>query len=78
MFDFTTLFTLTIFVLMVLFLLWRPHGVNESIPPTICAIFIFLAGIVPLSDIFKILGIVSGSNHQASQSPSLRSASRVA
>ena len=62
MFDFTTLFTLTIFVLMVLFLLWRPYGVNESIPPTICAIFIFLAGIAPLSDIFKILGIVSGAS----------------
>nr|WP_235838716.1 ArsB/NhaD family transporter [Desulfosporosinus metallidurans] len=47
---------------MVLFLLWKPHGVNESIPPSICAIFIFLAGIVPLSDIFKILGIVSGAS----------------
>lgn len=47
---------------MILFLLWRPHGINESIPPTISAIFIFLAGIVPLSDIFKILGIVSGAS----------------
>ncbi|MDR3587242.1 MAG: ArsB/NhaD family transporter [Desulfosporosinus sp.] len=47
---------------MSLFLLWRPHGLNESIPPTICALFIFLAGIVPLSDIFKIMGIVSGAS----------------
>ncbi len=47
---------------MVLFLLWRPHGINESIPPTISAVFILLAGIVPLSDVFKILGIVSGAS----------------
>lgn len=62
MLDFTTLYTLTIFSLMVLFLLWRPHGINESIPTTISAVFIFLAGIVPLSDLFKILGIVSGAS----------------
>lgn len=62
MFDFPNLYTLTVFLLMVLFLIWRPHGINESIPPTIGAIFIFLAGIVPLSDIFKILGIVSGAS----------------
>lgn len=62
MFDFTTLYTLTVFSLMVLFLLWRTHGINESIPTAISALFIFLAGIVPLSDIFKILGIVSGAS----------------
>jgi len=62
MFDFTTLYTLVVFSLMVLFLLWRPHGINESIPPTISAVFIFLAGIVPLSDLSKILGIVSGAS----------------
>jgi len=62
MFDFTTLYTLTVFFLMVLFLLWRPHGINESIPPTISALFIFFAGIVPVSDIFKILGIVNGAS----------------
>ena len=62
MFDFTNLYTLTVFFLMVLFLVWRPRGINESIPPTISAILIFLAGIVPLSDIFRILGIVSGAS----------------
>jgi len=61
MYDFSAPYTLTIFFLMVLFLIWRPRGINESIPPAISAIFIFLAGIVPLSDIFKILGIVSGA-----------------
>ncbi|MHB8125007.1 MAG: arsenic transporter [Desulfitobacteriaceae bacterium] len=62
MFEITTLYTLILFFLMVLFLIWRPHGINESIPPTISAIFIFLAGIVPLSDVVKILGIVSGAS----------------
>ncbi|MGI6120670.1 MAG: ArsB/NhaD family transporter [Desulfosporosinus sp.] len=62
MFDFETLYTLTFFSLMVLFLLWRPHGLNEAIPPTIGAIFIFIAGIVPLSDVFEIFGIVSGAS----------------
>jgi len=62
MLDFTTLYTLTIFSLMVLFLFWRPHGINEAIPPTISAILIFSAGIVPLTDIFKILGFVSGAS----------------
>lgn len=60
--DFPTLYTLSLFLLMVLFLIWRPRGINEAIPPTISAIFIFLAGIVPLSDIFEILGIVSGAS----------------
>ncbi|HBP64514.1 MAG TPA: arsenic transporter [Desulfosporosinus sp.] len=62
MFDFATLYTLTIFSLMVLFLFWRPHGINESIPPTISALLIFFAGIVPLSDISIILGFVSGAS----------------
>jgi arsenical pump membrane protein len=61
MFEFTTVYTLILFFLMVMFLIWRPYGFNESIPPAISAIFIFLAGIVPLSDIFKITGIVSGA-----------------
>ncbi len=61
MLDFPTLYTLTVFFLMVMFLIWRPHGINESIPPAISAIFIFLGGIVPLSNIFEILGIVSGA-----------------
>lgn len=60
--DFATQYTLIIFFLMVLFLIWRPRGISEAIPPTISAILIFLAGIVPLSDITKILGIVSGAS----------------
>ncbi|NLI93856.1 MAG: arsenic transporter [Peptococcaceae bacterium] len=62
MFDFSVIYALTVFSLMVLFLIWKPRGINESIPTTISAILIFLAGIVPLSDIFKMLGIVSGAS----------------
>jgi len=49
MVDFITLYTVTLFLLMVVFLLWRPYGINESIPPIISAILIFLAGIVPMN-----------------------------
>lgn len=62
MIDTTLLYTLSIFILMVLFLIWRPHGINESIPPTISAILIVLAGIVPVGDLSKIRGIVSGAS----------------
>lgn len=61
MFEFANMYTLTVFFLMVLFLIWRPRGINESLPPTASAILIFLAGIVPLSDIYEIFGIVSGA-----------------
>ena len=62
MLDFSTLYTLTVFLLMVIFLIWRPHGINEAIPTAIGAVLIFVAGIVPLHDIIKILGIVSGAS----------------
>lgn len=61
MFEFANMYTLSVFFLMVLFLVWRPRGINESIPPAVSAILIFLAGIVPLSDIYEIFGIVSGA-----------------
>lgn len=60
MFEFANMYTLTVFFLMVLFLIWRPRGINESLPPTVSAILILLAGIVPLSGVWEILGIVSG------------------
>lgn len=61
MFEFANMYTLSVFFLMVLFLVWRPRGINESLPPAVSAILIFLAGIVPLSDIYEIFGIVSGA-----------------
>jgi arsenical pump membrane protein len=57
-----TLLMLSIFAVTVLFIIWRPRGMNESVPTSLAALCIFLLGIVPLGDIFKILGIVSGAS----------------
>lgn len=54
--------TLTIFICTVLFLIWRPRGLNESIPTVIGAIGIFLIGTVSISDIHTIWGIVTGAS----------------
>lgn len=54
--------TLTVFLLTVLFIIWRPRGMNEVIPTTIAATFMFLSGIVPLKDVYQIAGIVSGAS----------------
>lgn len=56
-------FSLTIiaFAITVLFILWRPFGINESLPTILGAAILFLAGIVPLLDIWGILGMISGA-----------------
>ncbi|NLI14058.1 arsenic transporter [Pelotomaculum propionicicum] len=53
---------LTIFLATVLFLLWRPRGLNEYIPTTIGALFIYSLGIVNLTDIINIEGTVMGAS----------------
>lgn len=50
-----------LFALTVLFIMWRPLGINEAVPSAIAACVIFLFGIVPLADIFNIVNIVSGA-----------------
>ncbi|MGG4166057.1 arsenic transporter [Rossellomorea vietnamensis] len=52
----TVTFSLTIIVM-----LWRPFGINETIPTSIGAALVLLLGIVPFSDVFKIVDIVSGA-----------------
>ncbi|WP_459911199.1 arsenic transporter [Desulfotomaculum defluvii] len=54
--------TLTVFIVTVLFLIWRPLGINESIPTAIGALCIFLIGTVNISDIHHILQIVTGAS----------------
>jgi len=53
---------LTIFLLTVLLLLWRPRGINECIPTGIGAICIYLLGIVSLADISNIAATVTGAS----------------
>lgn len=61
MFDLNIAFALIVFALTVVFIMWRPYGVNEAIPTAIGATLMFLAGIVPLSDVFLIFEMVSGA-----------------
>lgn len=49
-----------VFSLTILFMLWRPYGINETIPTTIGAGIILLTGIVSWSDVFNIFDIVRG------------------
>ncbi|MFC4765822.1 arsenic transporter [Effusibacillus consociatus] len=62
MFDVTAVLTLIIFALTVLFIMWRPHGINETISTTVGAALILLLGVVPFSDVYRILGIVNGAS----------------
>jgi arsenical pump membrane protein len=52
------LFTLILSMLTVLFIIWRPKGTNEAVPTSIGTICIFVAGVVPLTDIYRIVEIV--------------------
>lgn len=59
--DMQLTLTILVFALTVLFILWRPFGINESIPTILGAAILFLAGIVPLMDIWGIFGMISGA-----------------
>jgi arsenical pump membrane protein len=54
-------FMTIIFSLTIIVMLWRPFGINETIPTSIGAAIVLLLGIVPFSDVFKIVDIVSGA-----------------
>jgi Na+/H+ antiporter NhaD/arsenite permease-like protein len=56
------LLTLTVFLLAVFFIIWRPRGINEAIPTTAAAVCILMIGIVPLVDVYNIFGVVSGAS----------------
>jgi arsenical pump membrane protein len=62
MFEPYLVFPLYVFSLVTLFIIWRPFGINESIPALIGALVILAAGIVPLADVYRILVIVSGAS----------------
>ncbi|GMA98195.1 ArsB/NhaD family transporter [Pelosinus sp. IPA-1] len=53
---------LTIFLATVVFLLWRPKGINEAIPPAIGALLLYFFGIVGMADVEYVLGTVSGAS----------------
>jgi arsenical pump membrane protein len=53
-------FTITIFIISIIFLIWRPFRLNESLPTAVGASLLFIAGIISLLDIYQILGTISG------------------
>ncbi|MEK5183596.1 arsenic transporter [Solibacillus sp. FSL W7-1324] len=60
MWDSSLIMMLIIFTFTIVFMLWRPKNVNETVPTTIGAAIVLILGIVSWTDILDILGIVSG------------------
>jgi arsenical pump membrane protein len=53
---------LVIFLVTVFFLLWRPKGINEAVPPAVGACLVYFFGIVNVDDINYVLGTVTGAS----------------
>lgn len=62
MFNVTIAVISIVFVAVTLLIMWRPFGINESIPTSIGALIILAFGIVPLTDVYRIGVIVSGAS----------------
>ncbi|XEC93460.1 arsenic transporter [Paenibacillus tarimensis] len=59
--DGQTVLVTGVFLLTVLFLLWRPKGMNEAVSSMTGAAVLLLFGIVPLQQLFTIVEIVGGA-----------------
>jgi arsenical pump membrane protein len=59
--DINLILMTVIFSFTILFMLWRPFGINETIPTSIGALLVLLLGIVPFTDVLNIFDIVSGA-----------------
>lgn len=53
--------TIFAFVATLIFILWRPRGMNEAIPATIGAIFVLISGSVSLTDLGIITETIGGA-----------------
>ena len=51
-----------VFLLTVLFILWRPRGINEAIPPAVGALLLCFFGIVSPADMKYVFGTVTGAS----------------
>lgn len=60
MLDISFTIMIIVFTLTIALMLWRPYGINETIPTSIGAGIVLLVGIVSWSDVLGILNIVSG------------------
>lgn len=61
MIDYSAILTITLFLLTITFILWRPRGINEALPATIGAILIFLTGTVSFIDLGDISSKITGA-----------------
>lgn len=59
--DYQLWLTFGVFIITVIFLMWRPGGLNESIPTSLGALLLILTGVSSYAHIVGILGIVSGA-----------------
>jgi len=53
--------TVITFLTALIFILWRPKGLNEAIPASIGAVIVILIGSVSFSDLGKIVETISGA-----------------
>ena len=59
--DYQLWLTLGIFIVTVIFLMWRPGGLNESIPTSVGALLLVITSVSSWMHIMNIFGIVSGA-----------------
>ncbi|WP_053220284.1 arsenic transporter [Virgibacillus senegalensis] len=62
MYENATVITILIFSLTIFFMLWKPRGLNETVPTSIGAMMLLVIGIVPYHDILDIFNMVSGAS----------------
>ncbi|HEX6923678.1 MAG TPA: arsenic transporter [Bacillales bacterium] len=60
--DFLTIFTITVFLLTVVFVLWKPWNVHAAVPTSIGAALLLLTQAVSVSDVFEIFRTVSSAS----------------
>ncbi|MGE7091999.1 arsenic transporter [Lysinibacillus sp. NPDC048646] len=53
--------TILAFLVTLVFILWRPRGINEAIPATIGAIVVLISGSVSLTELGTIMQTISGA-----------------
>ncbi|MBD7967474.1 arsenic transporter [Paenibacillus gallinarum] len=61
MLDYQLWLTFGVFITTVILLMWRPRGMNESIPTSLGALLLILTGVTSYTHIIDIFGIVSGA-----------------
>lgn len=59
--DYQLWLTFGVFIITVIFLMWRPGGLNESVPTSLGAILLIITGVSSYAHIVGIFGIVSGA-----------------